>query len=95
MALVMLVLLQRPTACLKVTAGSGGDDSQSGVPTGERMLMVEMSDYSEDDAATSPSRSGGSSSASASTRDFSVKPLPKPHPPVRPPSQADIDGMPR
>lgn len=75
-----------------------GDESQSGVPTGEKMLMVEMSDYSEDDTALPfqfAGRSSESSAASASTRDFSVKPLPKPHPPVRPPSQADIDGMPK
>jgi hypothetical protein len=63
------------------------------------MLMVEMSDFSEDDAAALPaqfpSSSSGSNSASASIRDVSARPLPKPHPPVRPPSQADIDGMPR
>ena len=57
------------------------------------MLMTEMIDISDEDTAAVPSSS--SSSSSSSSRDVVARPLPIPHAPVRPPTHADIDRMPR
>ncbi len=58
----------------------------------EGVMMATMSDASEDDAAAEPLRA---STGSSSSSDAIARPLPIPHPPVRPPSQSDIDRMPR